>query len=72
MSLFASYHVLCQRYILLVVVDWYSTDHQSQIEWEDIMGKIKWFETVLKAVSALAASGLSFIKFVGLIGKVMA
>ena len=35
------------------------------------MGKLKLFETMLKAVSALAASGLSFIKFVGFIGKMM-
>lgn len=35
------------------------------------MGKLKLFESILKAASALAASGLSFIKFVGIIGKMV-
>lgn len=35
------------------------------------MGKLKLFESILKAASALAASGLSFIKFVGIIGKLV-
>lgn len=35
------------------------------------MGKLKLFEYIFKAVSALATSGLSFIKFIGIIGKLV-
>ena len=33
------------------------------------MKKIKLVETLLKAAAALVAAGLSFIKFIGLVGK---
>ena len=36
------------------------------------MGKVKFVEAVLKAISALVASGLYFIKFIELIGKAVA
>ena len=36
------------------------------------MSKLKLFETALKAISALVASGLAFVKFIGFIGKIMA
>ena len=35
------------------------------------MGTLKLLETVLKAVSALASSGLSFIKFIGIVCKIV-
>ncbi len=34
------------------------------------MGKIKLFENILKAASALIASAMSIIKFIGIIGKI--
>lgn len=34
------------------------------------LGKIKLFENILKAASALIASAMSIIKFIGIIGKI--
>ena len=36
------------------------------------MGKLKLFEHVLKAASALIASAMAIVKFVGIIGKIKA
>lgn len=34
------------------------------------MGKIKLFESILKATSALIAAGLSIVKFIGIMNKI--
>ena len=37
-----------------------------------LLGKLKLFENILKAVSALIASAMSIIKFLGIISKMKA
>jgi len=34
------------------------------------MGKLKLFESILRAASALTAAGLSVVKFINIIGKI--
>lgn len=36
----------------------------------DLLGNLKLFENILKAASALIASAMAIIKFIGIIGKI--
>ena len=35
------------------------------------MGRLKLFENILKAASALIASAMSIVKFIGIVGKII-
>lgn len=60
-----------QQYILSVALKTSAlSDHEWMTERRATLGKLKLFENILKAASALIASAMSIIKFVGIIGKV--
>lgn len=66
-----SYMKGIQQYILSVALKTSAlSDHEWMTERRATLGKLKLFENILKAASALIASAMSIIKFIGIIGKI--